>query len=110
MGAGALQGMHGDAGHRWTEEYQARVYEHNLTMLDNIAALRGLSPWILKDFRSPRRPLPGIQDFWNRKGLLSETGERKKAWYVLSDYYRRSSGRPGPGQSRCPEAPAGSPD
>ena len=88
MGAGALQGLHGDPAHRWTEEYQARVYEHNLTMLDNITALRGLSPWILKDFRSPRRPLPGIQDFWNRKGLLSETGERKKAWYVLSDYYR----------------------
>jgi beta-glucuronidase len=88
MGAGALQGRHGSAAHRWTEEYQARVYEHNLTMLDNVTALRGLSPWILKDFRSPRRPLPGIQDFWNRKGLLSETGERKKAWYVLSDYYR----------------------
>jgi beta-glucuronidase len=88
MGAGALQGKHGDPAHRWTEEYQARVYEHNLTMLDNITALRGLSPWILKDFRSPRRPLPGIQDFWNRKGLLSETGERKKAWHVLSDYYR----------------------
>ena len=57
-------------------------------MLDHITALRGLSPWILKDFRSPRRPLPGIQDFWNRKGLLSETGEKKKAWHVLGDYYR----------------------
>jgi beta-glucuronidase len=105
MGAGALQGMHGDPTHRWTEEYQASVYEHNLTMLDRIAALRGLSPWILKDFRSPRRPLPGIQDFWNRKGLLSETGEKKKAWQVLRDYYRtktipeparRSASRPDP--------------
>jgi beta-glucuronidase len=88
FGAGALQGMHGDAKHRWTEEYQAEVYVQNLAMLDNIAALRGMSPWILKDFRSPRRPLPGIQDFWNRKGLLSESGAPKKAWYVLQDYYR----------------------
>jgi beta-glucuronidase len=88
FGAGALAGLHGDPTHRWTEEYQAEVYVHNLAMIDEIDALRGLSPWILKDFRSPRRPLPGIQDFWNRKGLLSETGERKKAWQVLRDYYR----------------------
>ena len=57
-----------------SEENQALVYKNNLVMLDNIEALRGVTPWILKDFRSPRRPLPGIQDFWNRKGLLSENG------------------------------------
>jgi beta-glucuronidase len=87
FGAGALAGRHGDPSHRWTEEYQADVYRNNLAMIDGIDDLRGLSPWILKDFRSPRRPLPGIQDFWNRKGLLSETGERKLAWKVLHDYY-----------------------
>lgn len=87
VGAGALQGLHGDVGQRWTEEYQADVYRHNLSMLDNMSALRGVTPWILKDFRSPRRPLNNIQDFWNRKGLVSETGIRKQAWYVLHDYY-----------------------
>jgi beta-glucuronidase len=51
-----------------------------------------MSPWILRDFRSPRRPLPGIQDFWNRKGLLSDTGERKLAWFLLRDYYAAKSG------------------
>ncbi|HOO93780.1 MAG TPA: hypothetical protein PKX94_09935, partial [Opitutales bacterium] len=55
--------------------------------LDKIDGLRGMSPWILFDFRSPRRPLPEIQDFYNRKGLLSEKGEKKLAWYVLKDYY-----------------------
>jgi beta-glucuronidase len=40
------------------------------------------------DFRSPRRPLPGIQDFRNRKGLISDRGERKKAFYVMQQYYR----------------------
>jgi beta-glucuronidase len=49
--------------------------------------VRGTTPWILKDFRSPRRPLPGIQDFWNRKGLVSEKGIRKEAWYVLHNFY-----------------------
>jgi beta-glucuronidase len=88
LGAGALQGLHGEAGQRWTEEYQAEVYRNNLKMIDNISFLRGLTPWILKDFRSPRRPLVQIQDFWNRKGLLSETGEKKQAWQVLHDYYQ----------------------
>ena len=87
FGAGALQGLRGDPGERWTEDYQAEVYRTNLVMLGNMPFVRGTTPWILKDFRSPRRPLPGIQDFWNRKGLLSETGERKLAWYVLRDWY-----------------------
>jgi len=87
FGAGALQGKHGNADERWTEEYQASVYEHNIEMIRNISFVRGTTPWILKDFRSPRRPLPGIQDYWNRKGLLSETGERKKAWGLLHDFY-----------------------
>jgi len=87
FGADALQGFHGDKGQRWTEEYQQDVYVNNLTMLENMSFLRGMSPWILKDFRSPRRPLPNIQDFWNRKGLISERGIKKKAWYTLHDYY-----------------------
>ena len=88
LGAGALQGKHGDKNERWTEEFQANVYIHNLKMLKNIPGLQGLSPWILKDFRSPRRPLKNIQDFWNRKGLLSDKGIKKQAWFVLHDYYQ----------------------
>lgn len=87
FGAGALQGLHGGSSERWTEEYQAEVYRENIRMLKNFDALRGVTPWILKDFRSPRRPLTGIQDFWNRKGLISEAGIRKQAWYVLQEYY-----------------------
>ena len=92
FGGGALEGHHGPADHRWTEEYQAAVYEANLDMISKIDFLRGLTPWILKDFRSPRRHLPGIQDFWNRKGLVSETGEKKAAWFVLRDWYRERAG------------------
>jgi len=40
------------------------------------------------DFRSPRRQLYGVQDFFNRKGLYSERGNRKLAFYVLQDYYK----------------------
>ncbi len=60
-----------------------------MDMLDRIDGYVGTSPWILLDFRSPRRTLPGIQDDFNRKGLMSETGVRKEAFRVLRDYYRQ---------------------
>lgn len=88
FGAGALQGYHADPQTRWSEEYQASVYRHQVAMLGRIPFLRGTTPWILTDFRSPRRPLPRIQDFWNRKGLISERGIRKQAFFVLQQYYR----------------------
>jgi beta-glucuronidase len=69
-----LKGWRGDKDQVFTEENQGSIYRHNLIMLDNMNLLRGVSPWILKDFRSPGRPLKGIQDFWNRKGVVSETG------------------------------------
>jgi beta-glucuronidase len=88
FGGGALFGLHGSGNARWTEEYQAKVYRHQIAMLRRISFLRGTSPWILKDFRSPRRPLPRIQDYFNRKGLVSDHGERKQAFYVLQEFYR----------------------
>jgi beta-glucuronidase len=83
-----LQGLHGSKDARWTEEFQEDLYVKTLAMLEKIPQLRGMTPWILADFRSPRRVLPDIQDGWNRKGLISETGNKKKAFYVLQDYYK----------------------
>ena len=88
LGADAKAGLHGDARARFTEEYQAEVYRHQLAMLRRIPTLRGMSPWILVDFRSPRRPLPGIQDGWNRKGLVADDGTKKQAFQILRDAYR----------------------
>lgn len=87
FGAGALQGYHGDRLTHWTEEYQEDLYKRTLIMLSKIPQFRGLTPWILCDFRSPKRMLPNIQDGWNRKGLIGENGVRKKAFYVLQNYY-----------------------
>ena len=87
FGAGALYGKHGDNDERWTEEYQADVYKNQIQMLRKISFLRGMTPWILMDFRSPRRPLPKIQDFYNRKGIISDRGNKKQAFYVLQKYY-----------------------
>jgi beta-glucuronidase len=89
FGGGAKYGLHGEKNQRWTEEFQENLYRENLSMLDKIDGLAGTTPWILKDFRSPRRVLPGIQDYYNRKGLLSDEGEKKKAWHVLKAWYEK---------------------
>jgi beta-glucuronidase len=89
-GGDALYGYHGSASTRWTEEYQKNLYEHQIAMLKRISFLRGMTPWILKDFRSPRRTLPRFEGYFNRKGLVSDHGERKEAFFVLQKYYRES--------------------
>ena len=42
--------------------------------------------------RYPRRAawmsLAGILDYYNRKGLFSDRGERKPGFYILRDYYK----------------------
>ena len=91
-GGDALFGYHGDAETRFTEEYQEQLYEHQVAMLRRISFLRGTTPWILKDFRSPRRTLPGIEDYFNRKGLVSDRGEKKKAFFVLQKFYGEMQG------------------
>ena len=87
FGGGAKYGYHGEKNQRWTEEFQENLYRENCAMLDKIEGLSGTTPWILKDFRSPRRVLPDVQDFYNRKGLFSDKGEKKKAFYVLKAWY-----------------------
>ncbi len=88
FGAGAPKGKRGGPMDRWTEDYQVTVYEAQLWMMQDIGFLRGLSPWILKDFRTPKRPLAGVQDYFNRKGLISDKGERKLAWQTLYEFYQ----------------------
>ena len=91
FGGGAKAGLHGRDDERWTEEYQANIYQHQLPMLNKIPQLRGMSPWVLMDFRSPNRPLVGIQDEFNRKGLISDQGQKKKAFYILQKAYKEGT-------------------
>ena len=93
FGGGAKYGLHGAKNQRWTEEFQENLYRENIAMLEKIDGLAGTTPWILKDFRSPRRVLNGIQDYYNRKGLFSDQGEKKKAFYVLRDWYEKKRGQ-----------------
>jgi len=56
-------------------------------MVNRIEQLAGFTPWILVDFLSPRRVLPNIQNGYNRKGLISDSGIKKKAFFVLKNFY-----------------------
>jgi beta-glucuronidase len=91
LGGDAKAGLHGKDSERWTEEYQANIYRHQLGMLNRIPQLRGMSPWILMDFRSPNRPLFGIQDEFNRKGLISDQGQKKQAFFLLQKAYKEKT-------------------
>ncbi|MBD0836072.1 beta galactosidase jelly roll domain-containing protein [Aestuariibaculum suncheonense] len=90
FGSEALYGQHGEAdvASSWSEEYQENNYKMNIRMFKNIPNLIGISPWILFDFRSPNRYHPRNQNGWNRKGLISDKGQRKKAWYVMKQFYK----------------------
>jgi beta-glucuronidase len=90
FGGEALYGNHGpaDTASSWSEEYQEKIYKDQLAMFKKIPFLKGTCPWILADFRSPRRLHPVYQNGWNRKGLLSDRGFKKKAWYVMEEFYR----------------------
>ena len=95
FGADAKAGFHDKRSEpqRFSEEFQAAYYRATLAMAERITTLRGMSPWILKDFRSPRRQT-AFQQGWNRKGLLSETGQHKLAFDVLADFYARGADVP----------------
>jgi beta-glucuronidase len=88
FGSEAKAGNHGANNQRWTEEQQNYVYQHQLLMLAKIPNLRGTTPWILMDFRSPTRNIPKLQDGYNRKGLISEDGKKKQAFFTMQKAYK----------------------
>lgn len=88
FGGGAVQGRRGGADERWTEEMQKDIYEKNVKMFKGIKNISGTCPWVLNDFRSPRRPLRGVQDGYNRKGLFAPDGTEKLAADVMRQYYK----------------------
>lgn len=88
FGAEAKFGNHGGPDQRWAEEQEANVFAHQFVMLRKIPQLRGTTPWVLMDFRSPTRNIPHLQDGYNRKGLFSEKMEKKEAAGTVGDAYR----------------------
>ncbi|WP_235921119.1 glycoside hydrolase family 2 protein [Foetidibacter luteolus] len=76
-----------DEAANWREEYQEKIYKDQLEMFATIPNLAGVCPWLLFDYRSLSRLHPVYQQGYNRKGLLSEKGNKKKAWHIMKAYY-----------------------
>jgi beta-glucuronidase len=88
FGGGALAGHRGSIDEFFTEDRQRHIYEEQIRTFRQIPYLKGVSPWILFDFRCPRRT-NRFQRGYNRKGLLAEDKITKKAAYtVLQEFYR----------------------
>jgi beta-glucuronidase len=87
-GAESLGGLHGDTLTRWTEEYQEWYYREQIAMMRHMPAnFVGTSPWLLADFKSPKRNNPTYQEGWNNKGVVDQKGRKKKAFFELKKYY-----------------------
>lgn len=85
---GSNDGPHDEAAY-WTEEYQENIYKMQIEMFRTVPNLCGISPWILFDYKSPGRMHPVYQNGYNRKGLLSEDCEKKKAWFIMNEFYMK---------------------
>jgi beta-glucuronidase len=87
-GAEAQTGFFADSLTRFSEDYQMWFYREQIAMMkrmpDNYV---GFAPWILCDFKSPKRNNPVYQEGWNRKGVIDNEGSKKKAFYILKAYY-----------------------
>lgn len=77
-----------DVAANWAEEYQETIYRNQVEMFKTIPNLSGVCPWLLFDYRSLGRMNQVYQNGYNRKGLISEDGGKKKAWYIMNQYYK----------------------
>jgi beta-glucuronidase len=88
FGADALAGHIGEKNELFGENYQLHVYREQIRVISKADYVVGMTPWILFDFRCPRRT-NAFQRGYNRKGLVAaDRGQRKLAFTVLQEYYR----------------------
>ncbi|MDR2702089.1 MAG: hypothetical protein LBB72_06640 [Spirochaetaceae bacterium] len=87
FGGDARSGQRGSKDQLWTEDHQKQLYEKQTEVFKKCPYIAGISPWILYDFRCPRR-LNRYQEGFNRKGLIdAERKKRKAAFYVMQKFY-----------------------
>jgi beta-glucuronidase len=88
FGADARLGQRGTIDELWTEDKQKNVYEQQVATIKKCPYIAGITPWILYDFRCPRR-LNRYQEGFNRKGLIdAQRTAKKPAFYVMQEFYR----------------------
>lgn len=86
-GADGVIGENGPEKGLFSENYMAEVYIKQIATLRRLAYVKGMSPWILYDFRVERRQNI-FQNGYNHKGLIAaDKKTKKKAFHILAEYY-----------------------
>jgi beta-glucuronidase len=88
-GADGVIGPKGPKKGLFSEDYMADVYRKQIETLRQLDYVKGMSPWILYDFRVERRQNI-FQNGYNHKGLIAADKQtKKKAFHILADYYQQ---------------------
>lgn len=88
-----VQSMGGPEKGRFSEEYMADVYRNQVAILRELDYVKGISPWVLYDFRAERRQ-NAWQKGWNRKGLIAQDKATKKAAFgIMQAFYKEMAER-----------------
>jgi beta-glucuronidase len=88
FGGGARSGQRGTVNDLFTEDYQKALYIKQVATFKQYPFIAGLSPWILYDFRCPRR-FNRYQEGYNRKGLIdADRNTKKRAFFVMREFYK----------------------
>lgn len=80
FGADTLSEQHSLTGQLWTEEYQKKYYEMNLSVMSDYPQIQGELVWAFADFQTSEaifRPLG------NNKGIFNRAREPKEATFLL---------------------------
>jgi beta-glucuronidase len=87
FGGGARLGQRGSEDDLFTEDKQKSLYERQIAVIRQCPYIAGMTPWILYDFRCPRR-LNRYQQGYNRKGLIdADRKSHKLAFETLRRFY-----------------------
>ncbi|MDR1466124.1 MAG: hypothetical protein LBI40_00670 [Treponema sp.] len=88
FGGDARLGQRGSTYDLFTEDKQKAVYDQQITAIKQCPYIAGITPWILYDFRSPRRSNRYQQGF-NRKGIIdADRKSRKLSFDVMCQFYK----------------------
>ena len=70
------------------KSFRTTIYKYQIEMLKKNILSKRCEPLDINGFQIAKRPLPYIQDFFHRKGLISNRGEKKEAFYILQNFYK----------------------
>lgn len=87
FGGAAIYGFHDAECSKWSEEYQAKLLQHCLTVFHEHPAVRGTFIWQFCDIRTCAEAGLSRARGYNNKGIMNEHRRPKAAYYTVRDCY-----------------------